>query len=101
MSYDDETDRIDWKDEIVWILIAVASGVALSMLYFVLGKFSGISWFVLLLICCVGFYVLGVLLRIQNYRGRVLVGRTLFPEERLKFVFPALGFIVGIALVVF
>lgn len=46
------------------------------------------------------FYLPGVLVRVQNARGRALTGRRGFPERALKWVFPLPGFLVGLALIV-
>jgi hypothetical protein len=47
------------------------------------------------------FYILSILVRIQNHRGQALTGRPAFNEAKLKLVFPVLGFAIGVALLLF
>ena len=44
-------------------------------------------------VCSLGFYVLSILGRIQNHRGRILTSKTAVPEHVLKYVFPVVGFL--------
>ena len=99
MSYDEKTDKMDWKDEYTWMVISLISGVLLSFLFFYFDKFPTSSPAVVISVCCFSFYILGILVRIQNHRGKVLTGKRALNERILKFVFPVLGF--GIALLIF
>ena len=101
MSYDINTDRMDWKDESSWIGIALVSGLLLSLLFSYFDRFPDSSPLVVALCSCVGFYVLSILLRLQNHRGEFWLGKPIHKEKRLKFVFPAVGFVFGLALLVF
>ena len=101
MSFDEKTDVMNWKDECIWILISIGSGTLLALLYFYFQTFPAANPVVLVLLCCLGFYLLSILIRIQNHRGQALTGKPAFAEARLKFVFPVLGFALGIALLLF
>ena len=101
MSFNEKTDQMNWKDEFVWMLISACSGVILSFIYIYFKKFPDVNHLLVVLICCIMFYILSILLRIQNHRGQFLTGRTGFDEEKLKFIFPVLGFVIGIALLLF
>ena len=101
MSFNDETGQMDWRDEIVWIMISVGSGIVLSFLYSHFRRFPDTKYSVILLICCAAFYILSILLRVQNHRGEGFTGRTAVDETKLKFVFPVVGFAIGIALLLF
>jgi len=98
MNFDLGTDRMDWRDEISWLVIAGISGMLMSLLFAAFDRFPGAGLPVVMLLCCVGFYVLSILLRLQNHRGEFWLGRTIVREGRLKLVFPAVGFVVGLAL---
>jgi len=97
MSFDEKTGRMNWKDESVWVLISVVSGVLLSSVYLYFQTFPDTDHLVIVLICPVGFYLLSILLRVQNHRGEVATGKTAIDEKMLKYIFPLLGFVVGIA----
>lgn len=99
MSYDEKTDKMDWKDEYTWMVLSLISGVLLSFLFFYFDKLPNSSPVAVISICCISFYILSILVRIQNHRGKVLTGKRVLNEEILKFVFPVLGF--GIALLIF
>ena len=43
MGYDVKSDKMDWKDEFSWFVIAIVSGSVLSMLFIHFDKFSGTS----------------------------------------------------------
>jgi len=101
MSYDINTDSMDWKGESSWIGIAVISGLILSLVFTYVERFPGSNPLVVALCSCLGFYVLSILLRLQNHRGEFWLGRTIHRERRLKFVFPVVGFAFGLALVIF
>ena len=101
MSFNEKTGQMDWRDEFIWILISIGSGILLSSLYFYFQRFPDVNNLVVVLTCCITFYVLSILVRIQNHRGQVLTGKPAFDEAKLKFAFPILGFSVGIALLLF
>ena len=101
MSFNEKTDQMDWRDESVWILISIGSGIVLSFIYFYFQRFPDVSNLVIILICCIGFYVLSILIRIQNHRGQALTGKPGFDEKKLKFVFPIVGFVIGLAVLLF
>jgi len=98
MGYDDKTDKMDWKDETAWMLISFISGVFLSLIFIYFNRFPEANHVSVILICCIGFYVLSILIRVQNHRGKVLTGKTATNEKILKFIFPILGFGFGMAL---
>jgi len=101
MSYDEKTDRIVWRDESSWIVISLISGLLLSFIFAYYERFSDSNLAVVASICCVGFYLLSILIRIQNHRGKPLTGKTAFNDKYLKFIFPVLGFAIGFALIFF
>jgi|GEM_PF-1617667 len=99
MSYDEQTDRMNWKDEMNWIAISVVSGVLLSLLFLYFNTFPGANGVLLSVLCCIGFYVIGILLRVQNLRGKPLAGRERVKEKYMKYVFPVVGFGIGVAII--
>jgi len=101
MSFNEKTGQMNWKDELVWVLISIASGILLSLVYFHFQRFANVNNFTVVLACCMAFYVLSILVRIQNHRGQALTGRPAFNEAKLKLVFPLLGFAIGVALLLF
>jgi len=101
MSFDDKTDKMNWKDESVWILISIASGLLLSFLYIYFQRFPDSGNFEVGTVCCIAFYALSIFLRIHNHRGQALTGKPAFDETKLKFVFPIFGFAVGIAVLLY
>lgn len=98
MSYDEKTDRMNWKDEFSWLAISLVSGVLLSSVFIFFDRFPATSKLVIFVICCAGFYLLSILVRIQNHRGKPLTGKTGVKEQYLKYVFPILGFGIGFAI---
>jgi hypothetical protein len=98
MSFDDKTDQMNWKDESSWFVVSLGSGFALSLMYIDFQTFPETNVFILFLICSLGFYILSILVRIQNKRGMALTAKPAFDEQKLKFVFPILGFAIGIAI---
>lgn len=101
MSYDEKTDKIDWKGEYSWMVISAISGIVLSFLFIIFNRFPNSSLVTILSGCCIVFYILSILIRIQNHRGKVLTGKTGSDTKKLKFVFPILGFGLGLALIFF
>ena len=99
MSYDEKADKMDWKDEFTWMVLSLISGVLLSFIFFYFDKFSKINPLAVVSVCCIGFYILSILIRIQNHRGKVLTVKRAINEKISKFIFPVLGF--GIALLLF
>jgi len=99
MSYDEKTDRMDWRDEISWIVISIVSGGALSLLFLYFERFPGVNGILLFVLCCIGFYLLSILFRAQNQRGKVLAGKTRVKERYIKYIFPVLGFGIGLAII--
>ena len=99
MSYDEKADKMNWKDEYTWLVVSLISGVLLWFIFFYFDKFSNISPAAFIAVCCICFYVLSILVRIQNHRGKILTGKRAINEKILKFIFPLLGF--GIALLLF
>ena len=87
MSYDENTNRMNWRDEISWLLVSVASGLLLSLLFIYFGRFHRANFVVSTAICCIGFYFLTILLRAQNHRGKPLTGRTAIKEQYIKNAF--------------
>ena len=101
MSYDEKTDKIDWKDEYSWMVISAISGIVLSFIFIIFNRFPNSSYFTVLSGCCISFYMLSILIRIQNHRGKVLTGKAGSDKKKLKLVFPILGFGLGFALIFF
>lgn len=101
MSCDDKTDKMNWNDEIIWFGISCISGILLAALFIFYEKFSNAGITILMACCILGFYLLSILVRIQNHRGKILSGKTGISEKKLKFVFPVLGFVVGLAILFF
>ena len=101
MSYDDMTGRIVLKDEFTWIVISLISGLLLSLIFVYFDRFPNANHVVVSVLCSIGFYILSILIRAQNLRGKTLTGKTAFNEKYLKFVFPVLGFAIGFALIFF
>lgn len=90
---------MNWQDEFKWMYIAFGAGVLLSFLLIYFQRFPDTNYILLSAICCIGLYVLSILLRIQNHRGQLWLGRTIVAESKLKVVFPVVGFVVGIAVI--
>lgn len=99
MGYDGKTGRMDWPDEFVWLLIAIGSGLLLTLLFDHYRRFPEASNLTVALLCCFAFYLLSILLRIQNQRGTILSGKPGVDERKLRYIFPVLGFGVGLALI--
>lgn len=89
---------MDWKDECSWLAISLISGLLLSSLFIIFDRFPATSNGMIFIICCAGFYLLSILMRIQNHRGMPLTGKTGVKEQYLKYVFPILGFGIGLAI---
>jgi len=99
MSYDPVSDKMDWKDERSWMVISIISGIVLSFLFVYFDRFQSANPVAVILASCFGFYLLSILLRIQNQRGRVLTGRSGSKERIIKYIFPVIGFLFGFALI--
>ena len=98
MSYDPKTNIMDWWDEATWLAISIASGLLLAVVFLQSEKFGGASPLVLTPICMASFYVLSILTRIQNQRGRIHTAKAAIGERHLKIIFPIVGFGIGIAI---
>ena len=101
MSYDDRTGHIVLKDEFTWIVISLISGLLLTLIFIYFDRFPVANHVLVAAICSIGFYILSILIRAQNLRGKSLTGKSAFNEKYLKFVFPVLGFAIGFALIFF
>jgi hypothetical protein len=101
LGFSAKTDQMDWKDESAWMLISVASGFLLSYLFIHNQRFPDANNLTIVVICCIAFFVLSILVRIQNNRGKALTGKPGFDEKTLKYFFPAPDFAIGIALLLF
>lgn len=101
VSYDEKTDRMNWKDEYSWLVISFVSGLFLSFLFIFFDRFPEANNIAIYAICCGGFYLLSILVRIQNHRGKSLTGKTGVKEKYLKYIFPLLGFGIGFAILFF
>ena len=99
MSYDEKTNRINWRDETGWLLISIISGLLLSFLFMYFDRFPKANGIAIIAFCCVGFYFLSILLRAQNHRGKSLTGKTAIKEQYIKYIFPLLGFGIGFAII--
>ena len=101
MSYDDNTGKMDWKDESIWMLISLISGAFLSFIFIHFNRFQNAYSPAVFSLCCIGFYVLSILMRIQNHRGKILTAKTAINEKYIKYLFPLIGFGIGLALLFF
>lgn len=101
MGFNDKTDNMVWKDEIVWLVIASISGGLLWLVFTWVGRFPDTNQVVVLSLSVLCFYIISILVRIQNHRGMALTGRTGFPDRYLKWIFPLVGFLIGLLLLVF
>ena len=99
MSDDVKSDKMDWKNEYSWMVISIISGIVLSFLFFHFDRFPGANPVIVVISSCIGFYILSILLRIQNQRGRVLTGKPGSKERIIKYIFPVVGFLFGLALI--
>ena len=99
MSYNEKKDRMNWKDELSWLAISFVSGLVLTIFIVYFNRFPGASSIAIFAICCVCFYLLSILLRAQNHRGKPLTGKTAIKEQYIKYIFPLLGFGIGFAVI--
>ena len=72
---------MDWKDEFIWLVVSVISGLMLWLIFFYFERFPDASHIVVLSLSISGFYLLSILVRIQNHRGMALTGKISFPES--------------------
>ena len=100
MSFDEKTERMDWKDEASWMAISAISGLCLWLIYLYFERFPDSNQLTVLALCVASFYLLSILVRIQNHRGKLWTGKTGWPEKKLKWIFPIMGFLVGLALLI-
>ena len=87
MRFNEKIGHMDWRDEYSWILISISCGVLPSLLYIRYQRFSDVSNLIVVSVCCIAFYCLSILLRIQNHRGRIISGKLAFEEKKLKLFF--------------
>ena len=99
MGYDEKVDRMNWKDEMGWIVISVVSGVLLSVLFLYFDTFPELNSILLVVLCGIGFYVLSILMRVQNLRGKPIAGSERVKARYVKYIFPLVGFGIGAAIV--
>jgi hypothetical protein len=93
---------MDWKDEFIWVLISLISGLSLSFLFYYFDRFPNVSYFNLSVICFVAYYILSIIVRVQNQRMKLLtLGKNAFNEKYLKIVFPVMGLAIGCAVLFF
>lgn len=90
---------MNWKDELSWVAISIGSGLLLSILLIYFDTYPDTKHIVIYTICCIGFYLLSILVRAQNQRGKPLTGKTGIEEKYLKYIFPLLGFGIGVAVI--
>jgi len=88
-----------WRSEQSWIVISLISGILISALFIMFNTFQGVNEFALVLISFLAFYILSILLRIHNTRGKAQSGKPGLTELDLKVGFPVLGFGAGICLI--
>lgn len=81
-----------------WGLISQLCGLLLALLYLYFNTFPQLGRAAMLFCCSGGFYLLSIVVRIFNHKGQALSGKPTFDESRLKYLFPPLGFLIGIAL---
>jgi hypothetical protein len=101
VSYDEKTDRMNWNDELSWLLISLFSGFVLSFLFICFDTFPKANTLAVYALCPACFYLLSIAVRIQNHRGKLLTGKTGIKEKYLKYIFPLLGFVIGFAVLFF
>ena len=98
MSYDDKTDKMNWKNEYSWMASSLILGIFISTLFLYFKRFPNCHHALVIFLSCIGIYILSILIRIQNHRGKILTGKTGTNEKILKFIFPVFGIGLGIAL---
>jgi hypothetical protein len=79
------------------VAISIFSGLLLSLLFVFFEKFPNANIIVVSVICVAGFYLISILVRAQNQRGRALTGKAGIKENYIKYIFPVLGFALGFA----
>ena len=98
MSFNFNSDRMNWKDELSWVVISIVSGLMLSLLFVFFDKFPNANIILTSVISVAGFYLISILVRAQNQRGRAFTGKSGIKENYLKYIFPILGFALGFAI---
>jgi hypothetical protein len=101
MSYDDKTGEMDWKDESNWMLISLISEAVLSFIFIHFNKFQNAGATAVFSLCSISLYVLSILLRIKNHIGKILTSKTAISEKYIKYIFPLIGFGLGLAILLF
>ncbi|PLX88278.1 MAG: hypothetical protein C0619_13090 [Desulfuromonas sp.] len=79
------------------MLIAILSGSTLVFLFIYCKRFPDTSYILVIAVTGIMFYLLSILLRVQNNRTKFLTGKTFMPERYIKVIFPAIGFAIGLA----
>ena len=88
-----------WKKEQSWMVISLISGILISALFVMFDQFPGLSEFLLVVASTMSFYILSIILRLDNARGKARSGKPGLTELDLKVGFPVLGFGVGLCLI--
>ena len=101
MSYDEKTGKIDWKGEWSWLAVSLISGIIMSLMFVYYKRFPGVSLAFIIICCCVGMYLLSILIRAQNHRGKTISGKTGFNEKYLKYGLPFLAIGIGLLFIFF
>ena len=96
MGYNEKTDKINWKGEWSWLAVSIISGIIMSLTFVYYDRFPEASLAFIVICCCVGVYLLSILIRMQNHRGKTLSGKTGFNEKYLKYGLPFLAFGIGL-----
>lgn len=89
-----------WKNEQSWIVISLISGILISALFVMFNRFPGTSELLLVAASTMTFYILSIVLRVHNAKGKAQSGKPGLTELDLKVGFPVLGFGAGICLLV-
>ena len=101
MSYNEKTDKIEWKGEWSWFAVSLISGIIMSLMFVYYKRFPGVSLAFIIICCCVGIYLLSILIRAQNHRGKNILGKTGFNEKYLKYSLPFLSIGIGLLFIFF
>jgi len=88
-----------WRNEQSWIVISLISGILISALFIMFNQFPGASEFLLVVASTISFYILSIILRLHNARGKAQSGKPGLSELDLKVGFPVLGFGAAICLI--
>lgn len=91
------------RNTLFWAIMGAVFGpFAIPLIsVFHLDRFPVANPIITVSLSCFGFYLPSISLRIQNQRGRALTGKSLSKGGIIKFIFPVIGFVLGIALILF